>query len=85
MDDIRDRGILYLENRKKKLEIVNAPEYSLLGGGELWFGVSILSIKRKESPAQRARASRFFTCFRWKIEGNPIVRRARLFVLFVFV
>ena len=45
------------------MESVNAPEYSLLGGGELWFGVSVLSIKRKKSPAQRARASRFFESF----------------------
>ena len=64
MDDFRDRGILYLETRKKKnLESVNAPEYSLLGGGELRSGVSFLSIKRKEGPAQRARANRFLVLF----------------------
>ena len=52
--------------QKKKLEIVNAPEYSLLGGGILRFGFLFISIKRKESPAQRARANRFLKVFQRK-------------------
>ena len=87
MDDFRGRGILYLETRKKKLESVNAPEYSLLGGGEVWFGVSFHSIKRKESPAQRARASRFFNVFSKenRRESNCETRSAIGFVRFCLI
>jgi hypothetical protein len=57
-------SILYLERfPRKKLEIANAPEYSLLGGGILRFGLLFLLIKEKESPAQRARANRFLNVF----------------------
>ena len=45
------------------LEIVNAPEFSLLGGGILTNVFLFFVIKRKESPAQRARANRFFDVF----------------------
>ena len=45
------------------MEIVKAPEYSLLGGGILTNVFLFSLIKRKESPAQRARASRFFSVF----------------------
>ena len=59
-------SILYLEISQKTLEIANAPEYSLLGGGILRFGFLFLSIKKKESPAQRARANRFLDAFQRK-------------------
>ena len=63
-DDFRGRPILYLETRKKNfLKIVKAPEYSLLGGGILTNVFLFFLIKRKESPAQRARANRFFSVF----------------------
>ena len=62
-DDFRGRPILYLETRKKNLEIAKAPEYSLLGGGILTNVFLFCLIKRKESPAQRARANRFFSVF----------------------
>ena len=39
------------------------PEFSLLGGGILTNGFLFFVIKRKESPAQRARANRFFCVF----------------------
>ena len=56
-------SILYLETSKKKMEIANAPEYSLLGGGILTFAFLFFVIQRKESPAQRARANCFFDVF----------------------
>ena len=48
------------------MEIANAPEYSLLGGGILRFGFLFLLIIKKESPAQRARANRFLHVFQRK-------------------
>ena len=51
---------------EKKLESVNAPEYSLLGGGILKVGLLCLSIKRKAPRSGRART--VFLCF---FTGKP--------------
>ena len=58
--------------------------HETVGGGELWFGVSFLSIIRREGPAQRARASRFFSVFSQedKRESNCEARSAICSVCF---
>ena len=56
----------------------------ILGGEHCTDARASIHFKRKESPAQRARANRFFDVFSRKAWRNSIVERARLFLFVCF-